>query len=111
MDFFEFNSKFTHTRTELKTPLLLTEEERWDKKTRIFEFINQNKTSEIDAMIIKVMKNHKVLAHQQLAKCVIELSKTFQPDEETIKKRIESLIEHRYMRRDELNDRKYWYVP
>ncbi|KAF6166136.1 hypothetical protein GIB67_023846 [Kingdonia uniflora] len=107
MDFFKFNSKFTHTRTELKIPLLLTEEERWDEKTRIFEVINQNKTSEIDAMIIKVMKNHKVLTHQQLAKCIIELRKTFQPDEETIKKRIESLIEQQYMRRDELNDGEY----
>ncbi|KAF6172457.1 hypothetical protein GIB67_006970 [Kingdonia uniflora] len=92
---------------EVKIPFLLTEEERWDEKMRIFEVINQNKTSEIDAMIMKVMKNHKVLTHQQLAKYIIELSKTFQPDEETIKKRIESLIEQRYMRRDELNDKEY----
>ncbi|KAF6173743.1 hypothetical protein GIB67_042911 [Kingdonia uniflora] len=107
MDFFEFNSKFTHTRTELKIPLLPTEEEWWDEKMRIFEVINQNKTSEINAKIMKVMKNHKVLTHQQLAKFIIELSKTFQPDEETIKKKIESLIEQRYMRRDELNDGEY----
>ena len=65
----------------------------------------------IDATIVKVMKSRKSIDHNTLiAECTKILSNKFQPDPQSIKKRIEGLIEREYMERDREDRRVYKYI-
>ena len=57
------------------------------------------------------MKGKKELSYEQLKTATIEAVKRhFVPDVAMIKKRIEGLVEQDYLRRDEEDLNKYFYV-
>jgi hypothetical protein len=65
----------------------------------------------IDAAIVRIMKSRKVINHNVLVGELLSHLSFFAPDPKAIKKRIESLIDREYMKRD-LNDNKtYHYLP
>ncbi|CAD5208977.1 unnamed protein product [Bursaphelenchus xylophilus] len=63
----------------------------------------------IDAAIVRIMKAHKTLPHDQLRTSV--MTKLERPvDENLLKKCIENLIDHHYLKREEDNPRVYHYA-
>ena len=64
----------------------------------------------MDACLVRVMKARKSTIMTSLVEEVLKLVNLFKPDLKMIKKRIESLVERSYMRREE--DRKtFTYIP
>lgn len=62
-----------------------------------------------EAVIVRIMKSRKSLDHNNLiAECMKHLP--FKPTPQDLKKRIESLIDREYLRRDEVDSRTYVYV-
>ena len=63
----------------------------------------------IDAVVVRIMKMRKTLGHSELiAEALAQLRVPIKvPD---LKRRIETLIEREYMRRDEQNQKLYHYL-
>lgn len=89
--------------------------------------VEDDRKHEIEAAIVRVMKARKILIHNDLitevsdvqtgkldfSNCLqvtTQLSSRFMPDPTVIKKRIESLIEREYVRRDADSHKKYHYI-
>ncbi|KAH0728181.1 hypothetical protein KY284_004046 [Solanum tuberosum] len=105
-DVFEFNSKFTDKMRRIKIPLPPV-----DEKKKIIEDVDKDRRYAIDASIVRIMKSHKVLAHQQLVvECVQQLGRIFKPDVKAIKKRIEDLITRDYLERDKDKPNLFKYL-
>ncbi|GMY16841.1 cullin-1 [Fagus crenata] len=105
-DNFEFNYKFTDRMKRIKIPPPTVDERR-----RVIEEVNNDRRYTIDAAIVRIMKSHKVLGHQQLVmECVEQLGRMFKPDIKTIKKRIEDLITRDYLERDKENPNIFRYL-
>ena len=73
--------------------------------------IEQDRKHALDAAIVRVMKGKKELTYEQLKTATIEAVKRhFVPEVSMIKKRIEGLVEQDYLRRDDEDKNKYFYV-
>ena len=72
----------------------------------------KERSAVIDSQIVKVMKMGKntAIRHLDLINEVMEMIKLFKAQPDQIKARIEYLIDMQYMRRDEDDRSKYWYV-
>ncbi|WMV10144.1 hypothetical protein MTR67_003529 [Solanum verrucosum] len=82
-----------------------------DEKKKVIEDVDKDRRYAIDASIVRIMKSHKVLAHQQLVvECVQQLGRIFKPDVKAIKKRIEDLISREYLERDKDYPNFYKYL-
>lgn len=55
----------------------------------------------LDCLIVRIMKTHRVMEHNDLIVRVMKEVKTFEPDVRTIKRQIEKLIERDYIERDQ----------
>uniref|UniRef100_A0A2N9EC38 Cullin family profile domain-containing protein n=1 Tax=Fagus sylvatica TaxID=28930 RepID=A0A2N9EC38_FAGSY len=70
-DNFEFNYKFTDRMRRIKIPLPPVDERR-----KVIEDVDKDRRYAIDAAIVRIMKSHKVLGHQQLVmECVEQLGR------------------------------------
>ncbi|KAL3749382.1 hypothetical protein ACJRO7_010486 [Eucalyptus globulus] len=106
-DHFEFNSKFTAKMRRIRIPLPPV-----DEKKKVIEDVDKDRRYAIDASIVRIMKDRKVLGYQQLVtECVEQLCCIFKPDLEAIKKSIGDLIKRDYMAWDEDNPNSLRYVP
>jgi len=66
---------------------------------------------EIDAAMVRVMKSRNRLEWNKLSVEVVELLKArFTPDPKMLKKRLESLIERKFMDRDENDPKMIYYI-
>lgn len=63
--------------------------------------VEQERELALDAMIVRIMKSRRILKHNDLLLEINKLSTLFQPQPKMINKRIESLIERDYLKRDE----------
>jgi len=80
------------------------DKEREDAKARV----EQDRKPQIEAAIVRIMKDRKTLDHSQLiAEVVRQLSPKFRPEVSDIKLRIESLIDREFLARE--NERTYNY--
>jgi Cullin family/Cullin protein neddylation domain len=109
-DAFTLNSKFISSRKRLSIPMptaKISEEE----KEAAHETVVEDRRHAIEAAIVRVMKQHKVLMHQSL---VMEVSKlcnpVFKPEPRAIKSRIEELINREYLAREEGSSSSYKYL-
>ena len=56
----------------------------------------------MDATIVRIMKGRRILSHNELLADTVKLITLFRADIPLIKRRLESLIERDYLRRDEV---------
>ena len=73
--------------------------------------IQQERSSLIDAAIVRVMKSRKTMRLNDLLTDVVKNLHLFRPQPAQIKARIESLIERGYMKRDEKDLGVFIYLP
>lgn len=109
-DKFKLNFKYVSPKRRLNIPTptaKISEEE----KEAAHETVVEDRRHAIEAAIVRVMKRHKTLEHQQL---IMEVSKlcnpVFQPEPRAIKNRIEELISREYLAREEGSNSKYKYL-
>ncbi|RPD58496.1 Cullin-domain-containing protein [Lentinus tigrinus ALCF2SS1-6] len=109
-DTFHFNADFTDPRYQVHVNSIQAKETPEETK-RTQNSIEQDRKHALDAAIVRVMKGKKELTYEQLKTATIEAVKRhFVPDVAMIKKRIEGLVEQEYLRRDEEDLNKYFYV-
>jgi len=79
---------------------------------RVEEDLTRERSAQIDGAVVKIMKTHKNEAarHQDLVNKTMQLITIFRAQPPQIKIRIEELILQGYMRRDDAERTKYWYI-
>ncbi|KAI3679602.1 hypothetical protein L2E82_51142 [Cichorium intybus] len=88
--------QFTDKMRKIKIPITPD-----DEKKKVIEDVDQDRQYTIEASIVRIMKYIKVHGYQQLVlECVEQMKRIFKPDQEAIKKRIEDLITHEFLERD-----------
>lgn len=107
-DTFTYNKDFKHKLYRIKINQVQLKETQEENEATV-EKVFQDRQYQVDAAIVRIMKMRKTLAHTQLISEVVNQLKfpIKQPD---IKKRIESLIDRDYLKRDEQNPEKYVYL-
>lgn len=101
-DTFFYNENFSSQFVKIKIGAVIgsnkleTAEERKVTQDRV----DAERGQAIEAAIVRIMKQRKNLAHQQLmTETLQQLSTRFQPDVNMVKKKIESLIDREYLER------------
>ncbi|KAL5718437.1 Cullin-1 [Ranunculus cassubicifolius] len=102
---FSFNNKFTDKMQRIRIPFLHV-----DEKKKVIEVVDKDRKYAIEATIVRIMKSRKNLGHQQLVMECVEQLKSFKPDKDVIKKRIEDLIGREFLERDAANPQMYRYL-
>jgi len=73
--------------------------------------VDEDRKPQVEAAIVRIMKSRKQLEHNLLiAEVTQQLRNRFLADPNTIKKRIESLIEREFLERDKTDWRVYKYL-
>lgn len=104
-DSFSFNSGFTSPLLRIKIATLASKVESNEERKETQDRIEEERKQQADACIVRVMKDRKVLGHNELVNEVTrQLARRFNPNPAMIKRRIEALIEREYLERRE--DRK-----
>ncbi|TKA74892.1 hypothetical protein B0A49_07887 [Cryomyces minteri] len=99
-DRFSFNESFESKFAKIKVLSITSgnkvEGDRERKETE--KKNNESRNHNIEAAVVRIMKQRKELSHQQLvSETLTQLASQFKPDVVMIKKRIESLIEREYL--------------
>ncbi|TBU26329.1 Cullin-4B [Dichomitus squalens] len=109
-DTFLFNVDFTDPRHVVHINSIQSKETPEETK-RTQSSIEADRKHALDAAIVRVMKGKKELTYEQLKTATIEAVKNhFVPEVSMIKKRIEGLMEQEYLRRDEEDQNRFFYV-
>ena len=76
------------------------------------EEISRERAAVIDGAVIKVMKTNKdhAVSQKDLTIKVMEMISIFKAQPNQIKIRVEDLILKQYMRRDDNDRTKFWYI-
>lgn len=107
---FMINGKFTSKLIKVQIPLLAATISK-KAATEEDEAIQMQRRHQMDAAIVRIMKMRKQLNHPLLvAEVIAQLSARFKPKPGDIKKRIESLIEAEYLKRDDQDRSIYHYL-
>jgi cullin 3 len=111
-DVFSVNDTFSSKLIRIRIQMVSAkagESEPERKETRAK--VDDDRKHEIEAAVVRVMKSRQRLFHNELITEVTkQLQPRFMPDPIVIKKRIESLMEREYLKRDENDSRVYRYV-
>lgn len=107
-DVFCFNDAFTHKQTRIKVNAIQMKE-TVEENSRTTEKVFQERSYQVDASIVRVMKTRRTLPHSVLIGEVFDQVK-FPLKSTDIKKRIESLIEREYLERDKSDPQTYVYL-
>ncbi|PVF92727.1 Cullin-domain-containing protein [Serendipita vermifera] len=109
-DSFSFNIDFTSPLHKIKISTVASRVESQEERKETQDRIDEERKQQADACIVRVMKDRKVLGHNDLVNEVIrQLSHRFQPNPAMIKRRIEALIEREYLERRE-DKKSYNYL-
>lgn len=65
----------------------------------------------IEAAIVRIMKARRRLDHQSLMQEVLQSLQMFRPSPAVVKSKIEYLINHEYLERDQDDKSVYKYMP
>lgn len=107
-DVFVFSKAFTHKQTRIKVNLIQMKE-TIEENAATTEKVFQERTYQIDAALVRILKTRRTLHHTALiSEIYSQLRFPHKPGD--IKKRIESLIEREYLERDEKNPQTYHYL-
>lgn len=109
-DVFRFNADFDdpHAKVHINSIQAKVSPE---ESQRTNASIEDDRKHYLDAAIVRVMKARKELTYEQLKAATIDAVKGhFVPQVDTIKKRIDSLVETEYLERSSTDMNKYMYV-
>jgi cullin 3 len=107
-DKYSVNFGFQNQSYKVKIPVIVNKQQKAIEDSDIKAKVEDDRKHMIEAVIVKVMKSRKRLAHNELITEATKLLKNkFNPDPIIIKKRIEGLIERDYLERDK-DDRKFY---
>lgn len=110
-DVFSFNNDFTCRSRRIKIQMVSARKENEVEKRETRIKIDEDRKPLIEAAIVRIMKDRKVLEHQQLiAEVTSQVSARFSPNPQDIKKRIESLVEREFLERKASMRSTYAYV-
>lgn len=110
-DRFFLNQDFNNRNRRVKLQVVSARKENEIEKNQTKSKIDDDRRPVIDTVIVRVMKNRKVLDHNKLIVEVTNmLSSRFEPNPQEIKKRIESLVEREYLERQPDKRAVYQYV-
>lgn len=109
-DEFRLNTGFTAPLLKIRIPNILPSAtqatgsgntvEDDAERAETMEKVDQARSHQVEAAIVRIMKSRKSMTHNELLSEVIrQLSSRFTPTPQLIKKRIESLIERDYLER------------
>ncbi|GLJ06171.1 hypothetical protein SUGI_0032750 [Cryptomeria japonica] len=106
-DCFEFNANFYSKNRKIRLPVPTA-----NVKENVGKAVFQDRHHIIDASIVRIMKSRETLAHKELVmQCIEQVKDMFKPDVKQVKKRIENLIDRKYLERDKENPEMYIYLP
>eukprot|EP01062_Namystynia_karyoxenos_P060134 TRINITY_DN51620_c0_g1_i1.p1 TRINITY_DN51620_c0_g1~~TRINITY_DN51620_c0_g1_i1.p1 ORF type:complete len:790 (+),score=272.27 TRINITY_DN51620_c0_g1_i1:123-2492(+) len=106
-DVFSVNEEFTHKQYKIKINQIQSRETQEEVK-RTNEQVFRDRVHAVDACIVRTMKSRRAMLHTELIAAVFSALK-FPVQGSDIKKRIESLIERDYLKRDETQTNRYHY--
>ncbi|KAG5436949.1 hypothetical protein PCANB_001359 [Pneumocystis canis] len=109
-DKFLFNQDISFPKKKIKFLTVTDSKIKSKEHENITKNIEESRKYQIEAAIIRIMKNHKILDHTTLIEETTKhLSSYFIPNPLVIKKRIESLIEREYIEKHDEN-KTYSYL-
>eukprot|EP00298_Acanthocystis_sp_HF-20_P017095 c21665_g2_i1.p1 GENE.c21665_g2_i1~~c21665_g2_i1.p1 ORF type:complete len:263 (-),score=90.65 c21665_g2_i1:22-810(-) len=110
-DAFQINHEFSHKTPKVKVVHVSSGKEAEVQKKQTKEKADEDRKYEIEAAIIRVMKDRKVLSYNNLmAEVTKQLQKRFQPSVALIKQRIEGLLEREFISRSVTDMQEFRYV-
>jgi cullin 3 len=111
-DVFSINDSFSSKFVRFRVGVVAGNKAENDKEKReTADMVEKDRSHQIEASIVRTMKQRKELGHQDLVVEVIgQLRNRFAPDLGSLKKRIESLIERDYLERVEGSRETYRYL-
>ncbi|WVQ83655.1 hypothetical protein IAT38_005798 [Cryptococcus sp. DSM 104549] len=99
-DEFEFNEGFTSPLAKIKIMQVASKVESSKEREETQGMVDEDRKHQIEACIVRVMKDRKIMPHNDLISEVAhQLSSRFNPPVTLIKKRIEGLIDREYLER------------
>ena len=105
---FSVNENFTSRLFKIKLASVGATKESEPEKQDTRAKVDEDRKPQIEAAIVRIMKARKVLDHNSvITEVTQQLSARFNPSTVVIKKRIESLIEREFIKRDQ-SDRKLY---
>ena len=116
-DSFLVNSSFTSKLKRVKVPLVSMKETAREGSDSagaaggVPKAVEEDRRHLLEASVVRIMKARKTLKHNDLiAEVSRQLSGRFVPDPQSVKKRIESLIEREYLERSQEDRKTYSYL-
>jgi cullin 3 len=111
-DRFSINEQFTSKYTRFRVGVVAGSKAENDKeKKETSDMLEKDRAHQIEAAVVRTMKQRKQLSHHELVVEVVEqLRNRFSPDMGGVKKRIESLIERDYLERVDGSRETYRYL-
>jgi len=107
-DTFSIISDFHNKHYRIKINQIQMKETKQEAETTQ-EQVFADRVYQVDAAVVRIMKTRKTLSHNELVSQLIHQLR-FPVKASDLKKRIESLIEREYMKRDSENVNNYIYV-
>jgi len=109
---FWINYAFTSKMYRIKIPLISTRQTGpGEAAGSVQPHVDEDRKHLIEAAIVRIMKSRKTLKHTLLiAEVTKQMAQRFRPTPQSIKKRIESLIEREYLERMESDLNEYAYL-
>ncbi|KAG6844878.1 hypothetical protein H0H87_002823 [Tephrocybe sp. NHM501043] len=109
-DHFRFNPDFDDPRTKVHINTIQVKVSPQESK-RTNDSIEGDRRHYLEAAIVRIMKARKELMYEQIKTATIEAVKNhFVPGVESIKKRVDWLVEQEYLRRDPDDKNRFYYV-
>ncbi|KAK8762567.1 hypothetical protein V5799_026169 [Amblyomma americanum] len=110
---FTVNESFTSEERKVKIqPTTTNKESRPKDRERVVVNVDEERRFELEAAIVRIMKKHLKLSHDELvAELINLLSARYTPSSEAIRKRIDALIDREYLERAPEDGQVYTYIP
>jgi len=110
-DKYKINEKFSHARQRvIVPPYHQTAKRNNEEKLIMTEQIRRLREHQVDATIVRTMKIRKELDHKELIREVLRQLTQFQAQPALLKKRIATLIDQEFLKRDQNNRARYIYI-
>eukprot|EP00795_Rhopilema_esculentum_P014441 gene14441-5499_t len=106
-----FNEEFSNKRTKFKITTAVQKESKQEEE-QTHSAVDEDRKMYIQATIVRIMKHHKLLKHNDLMQEVVrQVKPRFSSSVVMIKKCIETLIDKQYIERSQGTKDEYTYLP